>query len=426
LVRDIARISVRLTSDVSGHPDAQFDGKVGFYRFAELAVAKRKSKKRDKGDEFEQDVIVDADKYVEVMTEQLIPDIRAKMSHYDMVVVQHDGATPHTGQDAEERILAAVNTPGARPTIVLVRQPPQSPDLNVNDIGLLHSINVAMHRIRAREFVNFHQDHAAKGPVQEELVAGVDRNQCGLRNLAHSCTLCGAKDNDDDDEVWIQCAGRYGFYHLKCLNNVAYQAAHDDARRKIDADEHDWLCPFCRVAGCEPIGRLRDACVTCGSRQPCADCRAGARGQRDVRGQCEHWIQCQSRRGWFHTTCLPAGAVEDGVGEESEGAEDDDEMMEYLDTWDCHICRAIGVKDRRGVRDRNDPDRFKNITLWADNADSITAAVALAMQEMKSETIARAFECKTANMREIVKAEGGNNFKTPHFRSRKRKENDQV
>jgi hypothetical protein len=89
----------------------------------------------------------------------------------------------------------------------------------------------------------------------------------------------------------------------------------------------------------------------------------------------------------------------------------DDEMMEDLDTWDCHICRAIGVKDRRRVRERNDPDRFKNVTLWADNAESITAAVALAMQDMKSETIARAFECKTANMREIVKAEGGNNFK---------------
>ena len=145
-----------------------------------------------------------------------------------------------------------------------------------------------------------------------------------------------------------------------------------------------------------------------------------------MRVQCEHWIQCQSRRGWFHTTCLPAGAVDDGVGEDSEGAEDDEEMMEDLDTWDCHICRAIGVKDRRGVRDRNDPDRFKNVTLWADNADSITAAVALAMKDMKSETIARAFECKTANMREIVKAEGGNNYKTPHFRSRKHKENDQV
>jgi hypothetical protein len=57
------------------------------------------------------------------------------------------------------------------------------------------------------------------------------------------------------------------------------------------------------------------------------------------------------------------------------------------------------------------------------------------MQDMKSgsETIARAragaFECKTANMREIVKAEGGNNFTTPassRKRTRKRNENNQV
>jgi hypothetical protein len=38
-------------------------------------------------------------------------------------------------------------------------------------------------------------------------------------------------------------------------------------------------------------------------------------------------------------------------------------------------------------------------------------------------TIARAFECKTANMREIVKAEGGKKLQTA---SRKRKETDQM
>jgi hypothetical protein len=33
--------------------------------------------------------------------------------------------------------------------------------------------------------------------------------------------------------------------------------------------------------------------------------------------------------------CPPAQSTTDS--EESEGAEDDDEMMEYLDTWDCHM-----------------------------------------------------------------------------------------
>jgi hypothetical protein len=50
------------------------------------AVAKRKSKQRDKGNELEQDVLVDADKYVEIMTDQVIPDIRDKMSHYDVTI----------------------------------------------------------------------------------------------------------------------------------------------------------------------------------------------------------------------------------------------------------------------------------------------------------------------------------------------------
>jgi hypothetical protein len=108
--------------------------RVCFYRFSGAAIDKRKSKKRNKGDEFEQDVTVDADKYVDVMTEQVLPDIRAKMAHCDMVVVQHDGATPHTGQEAEERIRKAVNARRA-PNIDLVLQPAQSPDLNVNDIG---------------------------------------------------------------------------------------------------------------------------------------------------------------------------------------------------------------------------------------------------------------------------------------------------
>ena len=54
------------------------------------------------------------------------------------VVVQHDGAPPHVGKDAEARIDEFGAT--LDPPIVINRQPSQSPDTNICDIAFFRAL----------------------------------------------------------------------------------------------------------------------------------------------------------------------------------------------------------------------------------------------------------------------------------------------
>jgi hypothetical protein len=51
-------------------------------------------------------------------------------------VVQHDGAKPHTGKGTEEKL----NEAGAAYGVTFERQPPQSPDFNLNDLAFFYSL----------------------------------------------------------------------------------------------------------------------------------------------------------------------------------------------------------------------------------------------------------------------------------------------
>ena len=63
------------------------------------------------------------------------------------VVVQQDGASPHTGKnDPEIRNSAGM---GRGWMVELVTQPAQSPDLNVNDLGFFASLTSRVWRMNA-------------------------------------------------------------------------------------------------------------------------------------------------------------------------------------------------------------------------------------------------------------------------------------
>eukprot|EP01031_Cornospumella_fuschlensis_P026698 gene26697-32259_t len=56
----------------------------------------------------------------------------------ELIKIQHDGARPHTGQDNPAEIARMGSTEGWRFNVVT--QPAQSPDLNILDLGLFHSL----------------------------------------------------------------------------------------------------------------------------------------------------------------------------------------------------------------------------------------------------------------------------------------------
>eukprot|EP00035_Acanthoeca_spectabilis_P014903 m.293547 g.293547 ORF g.293547 m.293547 type:complete len:96 (+) comp16246_c1_seq2:500-787(+) len=93
---------------------------------------------RKKGAVDWKDTAMTADWFREVCKEELFRAIAKAMRPFtDHVIVQMDGAPPHTGKHNVELL----NEIGAtfRPRIEVKIQPPQSPDVNVLDLCLFAS-----------------------------------------------------------------------------------------------------------------------------------------------------------------------------------------------------------------------------------------------------------------------------------------------
>ncbi|CAN0504623.1 unnamed protein product, partial [Discosporangium mesarthrocarpum] len=114
-----------------------FDGKIGIWPIADTLAAIRSSKNRKKGTMMLKPVTLNAERYKELMIDEVIPAIKARMPRPPghTIFVRQDGAKPHTGRGAMEAIQAK-----AGDGIILETQPSNSPDLNVNDLGFFHSI----------------------------------------------------------------------------------------------------------------------------------------------------------------------------------------------------------------------------------------------------------------------------------------------
>ncbi|KAF0687490.1 Aste57867_20762 [Aphanomyces stellatus] len=89
-------------------------------------------------------VSVSALVYRDYVLNKVIPAIEEKFpSGKKRVVLQHDNATPHASID--DATLASVSTDGW--TFDVRRQPPNSPDLNVLDLGFFASIQSLQYKV---------------------------------------------------------------------------------------------------------------------------------------------------------------------------------------------------------------------------------------------------------------------------------------
>ena len=71
------------------------------------------------------------DKY---MVDTIIPEIRKRVPFAPNFKIQQDNARPHIGHDNVSRIKEATG-------VTIVNQPPQSPELNINNLGLWRSLS---------------------------------------------------------------------------------------------------------------------------------------------------------------------------------------------------------------------------------------------------------------------------------------------
>ncbi|KAH9111639.1 hypothetical protein AeMF1_013871 [Aphanomyces euteiches] len=124
-----------------------FNGKLGMWPFVKAAPAARSSRNRPAGTMVTTLVNVHATVYRDFVMNKVIPANKATFpSANKRVVLQHDNATPHGSITEAE--LDAASTDGWK--FVLRQQPPNSPDLNVLDLGFFASIQSLQYKSVSR------------------------------------------------------------------------------------------------------------------------------------------------------------------------------------------------------------------------------------------------------------------------------------
>ena len=128
-----------------------FSGLVGIWFFTKTEQAKRNSSKRKKGS----DVLVscDGETWTKMITGLVFPAIREKMGHCQKVVLQYDNAGPHKKKTLQANLLEAASS--GYPEIFLKPQPPQSPDVNLNDLGFYASLESHIGNFRSFKLQEF-------------------------------------------------------------------------------------------------------------------------------------------------------------------------------------------------------------------------------------------------------------------------------
>ncbi|KAH0730970.1 hypothetical protein KY289_002158 [Solanum tuberosum] len=167
-----------------------FSGKIGLFPFVVKEPAKRNSKNRAAGTlETKPIISVTKDITRACLIEKVLPAIRSKWPALDSnipIFIQQDNARPHIGVNDLEFVEAAQKDGF---DIRLCFQPPNSPDLNVLDLGFFRAIQSLQYQ---------------KAPSNvDELVEAVERSfdEMKVEQLNHvfltlqSCMIEVMKDN---------------------------------------------------------------------------------------------------------------------------------------------------------------------------------------------------------------------------------------
>jgi hypothetical protein len=127
-----------------------FDGKIGMWPFVESVPAKRASRNRPKGTMETKSISVTAEVYRQFIVDKVLPAIEEKwpQSYRSMTIkLQQDNAKPHRINNHPD-VLARLATMSVK--VEMVQQPPNSPDLNVLDLGFFNAIQALQQQQRQR------------------------------------------------------------------------------------------------------------------------------------------------------------------------------------------------------------------------------------------------------------------------------------
>ncbi|KAJ0247163.1 hypothetical protein HA466_0166060 [Hirschfeldia incana] len=131
-----------------GEGNEFFSGKIGIFPFAKMQPARRRSRNRPAGTmELKPMTSIKREDIKEFLIEKFLPRIRERWPREDfgkIIYIQQDNARTHV-DPTDEDFRAAASQQGF--DIRLRCQPPNSPDLNILDLGFFNAIQTLQHEV---------------------------------------------------------------------------------------------------------------------------------------------------------------------------------------------------------------------------------------------------------------------------------------
>jgi len=128
-----------------------WDGKLGIWPIGNCTEAIQSSTNRPAGTALFEPKTIDRVTHRELMLNEVVPAIQSlfptcELSQYDTIYIQQDGAPSHIPTKNEDDMwFEEMKSLGLKERIKLVTQPPNSRDLNVNDLGFFNALQSTYH-----------------------------------------------------------------------------------------------------------------------------------------------------------------------------------------------------------------------------------------------------------------------------------------
>jgi len=128
-----------------------WDGKIGIWPVGEWKAAERSSARRPAGTIVWVDTSITRDVYRQILLYKVVPAIQDKWPRYQwdradfQVRIQQDGAGSHIFPQ-DDLFKLQLRVMGLEDRVTLYTQPPNSPDMNINDLGFFRALQSAYFR----------------------------------------------------------------------------------------------------------------------------------------------------------------------------------------------------------------------------------------------------------------------------------------
>lgn len=136
--------------------NAWWDGKIGMWAVGTWEPAARDSVRRPAGTLEWKGTSINRDSYRNLLLQNVVPAIMASWPRQQwnnnrfIVRIQQDGPSSHISPD-DEGFLEGLRRLGVENKVLLYTQPPNSPDLNINDLGFFRALSARHEKLIINE-----------------------------------------------------------------------------------------------------------------------------------------------------------------------------------------------------------------------------------------------------------------------------------